>query len=151
MQYIVCAGVGMSVCTCTVSTGIRVHVVLIDCTSLSLSIYRPPLPILSPSSPPLLFLSSPPLLSSQSVSEAERLAKMVERCLSLDSVAIAVQNTCLRGVLYLAEDPGSTVIPLIGATMGKYITAHLTDFPRSASFGPCCVTMAENHSPSCVP
>ena len=57
----------------------------------------------------------------------------MERYLSVDAVDISVQNACLRGVLYLTEDPGSAIVPLIGGAVGKYITTHLKHFSRSVS------------------
>ena len=62
--------------------------------------------------------------------EAERVAKVVEKSLAAD-VPISVQDACLRGLLYLSEDIGSQVLPLVGPTLTKYIPSHLQLCSRS--------------------
>ena len=58
------------------------------------------------------------------------MAKVVEKCLAPDA-PISVQDACVRGLLYLSEDIGSQVLPLLGPALTKYLPSHLQLCSRS--------------------
>lgn len=41
-----------------------------------------------------------------------------------------LQNGCLHGLLYAAEDPGSHLVPQLGPLLAKYLLPHLENFHR---------------------
>ena len=45
-----------------------------------------------------------------------------------------LQNGCLHGLLYVAEDPGSHVVPQLGPLLVKYLLPHLENFHRLHDF-----------------
>ena len=61
------------------------------------------------------------------------MAKLVEKSLAPDA-PISVQNACLRGLLYLSEDIGSQVLPLVGPALTKYLPSHLQLCNRSVLY-----------------
>ncbi len=42
----------------------------------------------------------------------------------------SLQSACVRGLLYVCEDPNSSIVPLVASTLTKYVTSQLANFTR---------------------